>query len=105
VQKTVAEHYAARIRDATNSAERSGACRTVAGFELASPDARRLVVEAVSAQVSDENRSRSAATDYARELPNWVYQAPGGRALLRRLETLAKTKHASRVISRIFKRS
>lgn len=102
VQKKIAERYGEVIREAHNSEARATACKLVAALKLESAEARRLVIDAVSGQIAEQNRS--AATDFSRDLPRWVYDAPGGQSLLRGLNDLSKTKHASRLLDRLFLR-
>lgn len=102
VQKTVAENHAELIRLAANSQERKAAGRTVSAFKLTSPDARRTIIDAVSDKIAKSNQS--AATDFSKSLPQWIYDAPGGRSLLRQLKDLSKTKHAKRILKSLFGR-
>jgi hypothetical protein len=102
VQKRIAENDAEALRKAGNGSARSMACARIAAFQLASSDARRLIIEAVSSKISDGNQS--AATDFSRQLPRWVYQTPGGQTLLRQLEDLSRTNHASRILHRLLGR-
>lgn len=83
VQKRIAEHYAKLIQESTNSQERSKACEAISAFELESPGARRVIIDAIGDSSKD---NRSAATDFSRNLPRWVFDAPGGHTLLRRLK-------------------